>query len=160
MHVLVVFHTVTGRTEALAKAVAEGVAEVDGIIPMCKAAKDVAPEDFKQAQGIIAGSPVYYGSMAAELKAVFERFVGLRPFLANKVGAAFATGGNQAGGKETTMLSILQAMLINGMIVVGDPLEASGHYGVSCTGAPDPATLADGAKLGKRVASLVRLLYA
>jgi NAD(P)H dehydrogenase (quinone) len=54
------------------------------------------------------------------------------------------------------MFSIIQAMLIYGMIVVGDPLDASGHYGVSCVGAPDKRTCENGAKLGKRVAMLVK----
>ena len=53
-------------------------------------------------------------------------------------------------------MSIIQAMLINGMIVVGDPLDASGHYGVACTGAPDEKTAQDAAKLGQRVALLVK----
>jgi len=103
---------------------------------------------------VIAGSPVYYGSMAAELKAVFDRLVDYRDRMEDKIGAAFATSGHHAGGKETTILSILQAMLINGMIVVGDPLDASGHYGVCCTGAPDARTASDARKLGRRVAAL------
>jgi len=52
------------------------------------------------------------------------------------------------------MISILQAMLIYGMIVVGDPIEATGHYGVACVGSPDENARYNGAKLGKRVAAL------
>jgi NAD(P)H dehydrogenase (quinone) len=70
------------------------------------------------------------------------------------VGAAFATGGHHTGGKETTMMSIIQCMLIYGMIVIGDPMDASGHYGVGCVGAPDDIAVSDGFKLGKRVAEL------
>ena len=44
------------------------------------------------------------------------------------------------------------------MIVVGDPMEASGHYGVACAGTPDERAAQDGAKLGKRVAMLVKKL--
>ena len=72
----------------------------------------------------------------------------------NKVGAAFATGGHHTGGKETTIISIIQCLLIYGMIVAGDPMEASGHYGVGCVGAPDDTAASDGYKLGKRVAEL------
>jgi NAD(P)H dehydrogenase (quinone) len=49
-------------------------------------------------------------------------------------------------------------MLIYGMIIVGDPMSASGHYGVACAGAPDEKTLENGRKLGQRVASLVKKL--
>ena len=69
---------------------------------------------------------------------------------------AFATAGDPSGGKETTIISILQAMLIYGMIVVGDPLDATGHYGVSCVDAPYDRTAENAAKLGRRVAELVR----
>lgn len=96
--------------------------------------------------------------MAAELKQVFEKHIGIRRNMEDKVGAAFATSRDPSGGKETTMISILEAMLVYGMIVVGDPMEATGHYGVSCTGAPDEITVANAAKLGKRVALLVKKL--
>ncbi len=56
------------------------------------------------------------------------------------------------------MVSIIQALLIYGMIVVGDPLDATGHYGVSCLGAPDPAAAENARKLGRRVATLVKKL--
>ena len=72
----------------------------------------------------------------------------------NKVGAAFATGGHHTGGKETTIMSILQCMLIYGMIIVGDPMSATGHYGVACLGKPDQNALEDAFKLGARVAEL------
>ena len=71
-----------------------------------------------------------------------------------KVGAAFTTSGDPSGGKETTMLSIIQTLLIYGMVIVGDPMSATGHYGVSCVGAPDEKTMENGAKLGKRVAEI------
>jgi NAD(P)H dehydrogenase (quinone) len=78
--------------------------------------------------------------------------------MGDRVGAAFATSGDATGGKETTLLSILQAMLIYGMIIMGDPLDATGHYGVACTGLPDKLTAANAAKLGKRVALLTKKL--
>ncbi|HOJ33104.1 MAG TPA: NAD(P)H-dependent oxidoreductase [Candidatus Hydrogenedentes bacterium] len=159
MQVLVLYYSRTGNTLKLAEAVAKGVQEVPGINCIIKEVSEVTPEDFLNSAGIIAGSPVYYGTMAAELKAIFDKFVHLRDKMENKVGAAFATSGDAAGGRETTLLSILQAMLINGMIIVGDPLDATGHYGVSCAGTPDRITLANGEKLGKRVASLVKKLH-
>lgn len=32
------------------------------------------------------------------------------------------------------MMSIIQALLIYGMIIVGDPMSATGHYGTACVG--------------------------
>jgi NAD(P)H dehydrogenase (quinone) len=89
---------------------------------------------------------------------VFDDFVGTRKKMEDKVGAAFATGGHPTGGKETTIFSIIQCMLIYGMIIVGDPMSASGHYGVACVGQPDESAEDDGFKLGARVADLCNRL--
>lgn len=158
MQVLIMYYSRTGHTQALAEEIARGVRHVDGVACVLKPASEVTRDDFLASDGIIAGSPVYFGTMAAELKAVFDKYVGVRTQMEGKVGAAFATSGHQAGGKETTILSIVQAMLIYGMIVVGDPLGAGGHYGVACKGSPDERTARDGAKLGSRVAALVKKL--
>jgi NAD(P)H dehydrogenase (quinone) len=56
------------------------------------------------------------------------------------------------------MMSILQCLLIYGMVIVGDPLDATGHYGVACVGPPDEKAAANGEKLGKRVAELSKKL--
>jgi NAD(P)H dehydrogenase (quinone) len=159
MEILVVYYSKSGNTAKLAEEVGKGVQEVEGAVCRLKSVEEVANDDFVSASGIIAGSPVYYGSMAAELKAVFDRLLPVRKKMGNKVGAAFCTSGHHTGGKETTMLSILQAMLINGMVVVGDPLDASGHYGAACSGTPDAVTASVARKLGKRVAQLARSLH-
>ena len=76
-----------------------------------------------------------------------------------KVGAAFATSGNLAGGITTTLMSIIQALLIYGMVVAGDPMSATGHYGAACVGAPDEKAQDVAIKLGQRVAELVKKLF-
>jgi NAD(P)H dehydrogenase (quinone) len=155
MNVLIMYSSKTGNTKKLAEALAEGVHEVPGIKCTIKPASQVTKEDFLACNGLIAGSPVYFGTMTAELKEVFDRYVGIRRKMEDKIGAAFATSGDETGGKETTIMSILQAMLIYGMIIVGDPIAATGHYGVACVGAPDKETIDNAKKLGKRVAELV-----
>jgi NAD(P)H dehydrogenase (quinone) len=153
MKVLVLYFSKGGNTAKLAKNIARGV-EDGGAEAVLKTTAEVTTEDFLEATGVIAGSPVYFGIMAAELKKVFDDFVSTRRKMENKVGAAFATGGHHTGGKETTMMSIIQCMMIYGMIIVGDPMDASGHYGVGCVGSPDDSAADDGYKLGKRVAEL------
>ena len=160
MNILVLYYSKGGNTRRLAEAVAEGVAAVDGARPVLKKAEEVTKEDFVDAAGIVAGSPVYFGTMAAQLKKVFDDFVGVRKKMENKVGAAFATAGDATGGKETTIFSIIQALMIYGMIIVGDPLAATGHYGTACVGAPDAAAVENGKKLGERVARLASRIAA
>jgi NAD(P)H dehydrogenase (quinone) len=157
MQVLILYYSKGGNTRKLAEEIARGV-ESTGTKAVMKNTEEVAKEDFLESHGIIAGSPVYFGVMAAELKRVFDEFVSTRRNMEDKVGAAFATGGHPSGGKETTIFSILQCMMIYGMIVVGDPMSASGHYGVACVGAPDEKTADFAFKLGVRVAELCKRL--
>ncbi|RKZ33863.1 flavodoxin family protein [bacterium] len=159
MQVLVLYYSRTGNTKKLAESIADGVRKVDGVDCIIRTPDDVSKDDFLSSQGIIAGSPVYFGTMASELKEVLDKFVGIRRQMEDKIGAAFATSADQSGGKETTIMSIHQAMLIYGMIIVGDPLDATGHYGVSCAGTPDRKTIENAIKLGQRVANLVKKIH-
>lgn len=158
MQVLVMYYSKSGNTKKLAEEITKGVGQVEGVDCLMKSVSEVTKDDFVKCDGIIAGSPVYFGTMAYPMKEIFDKYVGIRGEMEDKIGAAFATSGDQSGGKETTILSIIQAMLIYGMIIAGDPLNATGHYGVSCVGAPDRQTASNAAKLGKRVATLVKKL--
>ncbi len=158
MQILVLYYSRSGNTRKLAEAIAQGVEQVEGASALLRTAQEVTKDEFAACDGLIVGSPTYFGVMAAPLKEVLDKFVGVRKKMEDKVGAAFATSADPSGGKETTMLSILQTLLIYGMIVVGDPLDATGHYGVACVGAPDAAARDNGAKLGRRVAELAKKL--
>ncbi|HEY9245925.1 MAG TPA: NAD(P)H-dependent oxidoreductase [Candidatus Methanoperedens sp.] len=153
--ILIVYYSRAGNTEKLANAISEGVREGGGE-PTLKAVNEIDPGELPEFDGIIAGSPVYYGTMAAEMKKFFDETIAVRKKLFNKVGAAFATSGHRTGGKETTILSILQAMLIDGMVIVGDPFETGGHYGAAGS---DEIGLNEGRALGKRVAQLADLIH-
>ncbi len=158
MQVLILYFSKGGNTRKLAEAIGKGVEQLDGAKALLKRTDQVTKDDFVASDGVIAGSPVYFGLMAGELKKIFDDFVGVRKKMEGKVGAAFTTSGDSSGGKETTMLSIIQVLLIYGMVIVGDPMSATGHYGVSCVGAPDEKTVENGVKLGKRVAEIAAKL--
>ena len=159
MQILVLYYSKGGNTRRLAEAVADGAGQVSEAQVLLRHTDEVSRDEFVESTAVIAGSPVYFGSMAAPLKKILDDFVGVRRRMENKVGAAFATSGDPTGGKETTLMSILQALLIYGMILVGDPLSATGHYGVACVGAPDSGTLENARKLGRRVAELARVVH-
>jgi NAD(P)H dehydrogenase (quinone) len=159
MQILILYFSKGGNTKKLAEKIAQGVEEVEGVKALLRRTNEVTKNDFVDSAGVIAGSSVYFGVMAAELKSVFDEFVGVRKKMEGKVGAAFATSGDASGGKETTMMSIIQAMLIYGMVIVGDPMSATGHYGVACVGAPDERVAVNAIKLGRRVAEVARKLH-
>jgi len=160
MQILVLYFSKGGNTKKLAEAIVKGVESVDGVEGVLKHTDNVTKEDFVSSDGIIAGSPVYFGVMAAQLKKIFDEFVGVRKKMEGKVGAAFATSADPSGGKETTMMSIIQVMLIYGMVIVGDPMSATGHFGTACVGAPESGSLENGMKLGQRVAELAKIVGA
>jgi NAD(P)H dehydrogenase (quinone) len=157
--ILVIYSSKTGNTESLAKAIVTGVEEAKGVECQIKRTVEVSNQDLLAAQGFIIGSPVYFGSMSGELKEMFDKSVVIRGKLEGRVGAAFATSGHHTGGKETTIFSIIQAMLIHGMIIVADPITVGGHYGVATCGRPDNEGLNSAKALGKRVAEITKKLF-
>ena len=156
MKLLILYHSRSGRTAGLAREIAAGAESVQDCEVLLRTPETITKDDFLASEAVIAGSPVYYGSMSAELKKVLDDSVGIRRKMENKIGAAFTSSNFHTGGKETTMMSILQAMLISGMIVVGDPLSASGHYGVAFSGEMDDSTVSHARLLGARVAELAK----
>jgi NAD(P)H dehydrogenase (quinone) len=158
MEILILYYSKGGNTKKLAEAIVKGVEKTNEARAILKRTDEVTKEDFLSAAGIVAGSPVYFGSMAAQLKKIFDEFVSVRKKMEGKIGASFATSGDPSGGKETTMLSILHAMLTYGMVVIGDPISATGHFGVACVGAPDEISENNAIKLGLRVAELAKKL--
>ena len=151
--VLVIYVSQEGNTKSLAEAVAAGAREAGAQVAV-QTAQNTTNEDLVAADAIAAGSPVSFGNMAGEMKTLWDRSVTVRERLADKLGAAFTTTGHPAGGRDTALLSILQAMLIHEMIVMGDPISHGGHYGVSCTGSPTERDLAAGKAMGRRLARL------
>jgi multimeric flavodoxin WrbA len=83
---------------------------------------------LESADAIVVSSPVYFGTVTAQLKALFDRTIILRRngfLLKNKIGAAIAVGGSRNGGQEITIQAIHAWMHIQGIIVVGD----NSHFG-------------------------------
>jgi len=154
--IMVVYDSKSGNTEKMAFAVSEGARQVSGIEVVAKKIENASLEDLLEADGIIMGSPTYYGIMSAKLKAFIDESVKVHGKLEGKVGAAFTSSGGTATGAETTLLSILQTMLVHGMIVQGRAHEK--HYGAASAGSPHEKEIESCKELGKRVAKLVQKL--
>jgi NAD(P)H dehydrogenase (quinone) len=155
--VLVVYYSRSGSTAKMAEHVAAGARDVPGAEVTLKKVDEVPPKSLADYDAIICGSPTYYGLMAAEVKELFDKSVAIHGRLENKVGGAFTSAANLAGGNETTILSILQAMLIHGMIVKGT--HQRDHYGPVAINQPDDRAVGECRKLGRNVAELAVKLY-
>jgi NAD(P)H dehydrogenase (quinone) len=152
IQILVTYFSVTGNTKALADAVVKGVTSVEGVECQSKPVTEVTNADLVAADGIIVGSPTYFGQMAAEVKRMFDASVDVYGQLEGKVGAAFSTAGGAGCGHELTNMSILKAMMVAGMVVQGT--TTSTHFGPFSIGQPDAEALTQGEALGTRVAGL------
>ncbi len=155
--VLVVYHSRSGNTAKMAEAVVEG-AKNGGADVVLKKVEDATLEDLTAADGVVFGAPTYFGTLSGEMKSFIDKSVRIRGKLENKVGAAFTSSGSLSGGNETTLISMIEAMLIHGMIIVGDPIETGGHYGAVAVGAPDAEALNACRKLGERVAKFAEII--
>ena len=154
--VLVTYYSQSGNTEKMAKKIEETIRK-EGIETDLKKVTDVKAQDLLKYEGIVIGSPTYYGSMAWQVKKLFDESVVFHSKLKGKVGGAFSSAANVGGGNETTIEDMLNAFLIHGMIVQGEP--KGDHYGPVSVGAPDARSLKCCERLGQNVANLVKKLF-
>jgi NAD(P)H dehydrogenase (quinone) len=155
MKILVVFHSVYGHVQALAKAVAEGVQEVPGVELVLRRAREFPdlvqqmekekgysyqvyqsqqsiPEctvdDLREADGVLFGSPTRYGNMTAQMKALIDSTaqLWLSGGMEGKPAGVFTSTASTHGGQETTLVTMMVPLLHLGMIIVGVPYSTSG----------------------------------
>ncbi|MBC7129653.1 NAD(P)H-dependent oxidoreductase [Candidatus Bathyarchaeota archaeon] len=153
---MIVYDSETGNTEKMASAVAEGIKNVEGAEVIVKKVDQVNVDDLLEVDGIIIGSPTYFGQMSAKVKNFIDKSIKVYGKLEGKVGAAFTSSGGTATGAETTLLSIIEAMLVHGMVVQGRSEDK--HYGAAAVGEPDEEALENCRELGKRTALLAKKL--
>jgi NAD(P)H dehydrogenase (quinone) len=141
--VLVLYYSMYGHVETMAKAVADGARGVAGTEVTIKRVPELMPEDAARKAGvkldqpapiatvdelpsydaIIFGVPTRFGNMAAPMRNFLDQTGALwmKGSLIGKVGSVFTSTATQHGGQETTITSFHHTLLHQGMIVVGVP---------------------------------------
>jgi NAD(P)H dehydrogenase (quinone) len=186
--ILVLYYSRHGATAELARQVARGIDSVAGCRARLRTVPPLAPagsaspapsegaayathDDLRDCAGLVLGSPVRFGNMAAALMAFFDgtSSLWLTGVLAGKPVAAFASGSTPHGGQETTPLGMLLPLLHHGMLVVGLPFTETALTETTGGGTPYGASrivregerrvLADGERalaqaLGERLATV------
>jgi len=153
---LVVYYSRSGNTKQMAEIIAEAMNEA-GLSTKCKNVSDVKVDDLVSADAIVVGSPTYYGRMAAQIAQLFDDSVSKHGKLDGKVGAAFSSSANIGGGNETTIVGIINMLLIHGMTVQGDP--QGDHYGPVSISKPDDRVISQCKRRGQRIAQLTKKLF-
>ncbi|MBT9173751.1 MAG: p-benzoquinone reductase [Syntrophomonadaceae bacterium] len=141
--ILVLYYSMYGHIETMAKAVAEGANSIEGTVVSIKRVPELMPDDVAQKVGakldqsapiaavdelpnydaIIFGTPTRFGNMCAQMRNFLDRTGRLWADgkLIGKVGSVFTSTGTQHGGQETTIISFHTTLLHHGMIIVGVP---------------------------------------
>lgn len=93
--VLIVYHSQSGNTEAMAKAISEG-ASAAGATVVLKNAIDAKAEDIINCDIVAIGTPSYFGYMSGMVKDFFDRaWLTIRDKMGNK---PYVTFGSKGGG--------------------------------------------------------------
>lgn len=142
IEILILYYSRSGATAEMARLVARGVAEIDGVsarlrtVPpvstVCEAVADTIPADgppyatladLRDCSGLALGSPTRFGNMAAPLKYFLDGTseLWLSGALAGKPAGVFTSTGTLHGGQESTLLSMMLPLLHHGMLVLGLP---------------------------------------
>ena len=192
--ILVLYYSAGGATRELARLVARGVDSVIGsaarlrTVPRVSALPEaVDPEipdsgapyasidDLTECAGLVLGSPVRFGNMAAPLKYFLDQTgeLWLAGALAGKPAGVFTSGGTPHGGQESTLLSMMLPLFHHGMVLVGLPYTEAAlvdtrgggsPYGASHVAGVLDARPVDGSEkalaiaLGRRVAEIAQKL--
>jgi NAD(P)H dehydrogenase (quinone) len=146
--VLVLYYSMYGHIETMAKAVAEGARSVEGVEVTIKRVPELVPEEVARNAGakldqaapiaepaeladydaIIFGTPTRFGNMCAQMRNFLDQTGGLwaNGKMIGKIGSVFTSTATQHGGHETTITSFHTTLLHHGMIIVGVPYSCSG----------------------------------
>jgi flavorubredoxin len=144
--VLIVYHSQSGNTEAMAKAVSEG-ANAAGAAVVLKMATDANADDILGCDIVAIGTPNYFGYMAGLVKDFFDRvWATIREKVENK---PYVTFGSKGGGGAQALDSVER---------ICDSLKMIKAFeGVLTTRNPTEETLAECRELGKRLARLEKI---
>lgn len=147
--ILVLYYSSYGHTEAMAKAVAEGAASIEGTQVETKRVPELVPDEVAEKSGfkrdqdapiakvdelpdydaIIFGTPTRFGNMTAQMRNFLDQTGPLwtQNALVGKVGSVFTSTATQHGGQETTITSFHLTLLHHGMVIVGLPYTFAGN---------------------------------
>lgn len=153
---LVCFYSRTGNTEKMAVRIADRL-KAEGLEVDLRKAEAVDVDDLPSYHCLVFGSPTYYGTIAWPLKKLLDESVKYHRKLKGRVGGAFASSANIGGGNETTIVDILHALLIHGMILQGEP--TGDHYGPVAIGRPDERVFKNCDQYARNLAALTKNLF-
>ncbi|MDO5602216.1 MAG: flavodoxin family protein [Oscillospiraceae bacterium] len=114
MKLAVLYFSVSGRTAACAEAVARGAQKAGAEVCVCDL-DHAADACLDEAQAVVFGTPTYFANTCWQVKKWFDESHALS--LEGKLGAVFSTADYAQGGPGIAELTVLEHMLVKGMLV-------------------------------------------
>ena len=160
--ILIAYHSETGNTEKLARAIQEGAKAVPNADATALKMSEVKDDAIVQCDGLIVGTPVHWWNASVQARQFIDRLGGIlaktKVWGEGRTAGVFCTGGNVSSGKDVARLSLISSLLSMRFIIVGGvDAEGFGTPGPQATtGAADPgirdAELEEARKFGERFA--------
>lgn len=141
--ILIIYYSMYGHVETMAKAVANGARTVEGVEVTIKRVPELMPEEMARKAGgkldqeapmattdelpnydaIIFGTPTRFGNMCSQMRNFLDQTGKhwMSGALIGKAGSVFTSTASQHGGQETTITSFHSTLLHHGMVIVGVP---------------------------------------
>ncbi len=158
--VLVIYHSETGNTKAMAELIAAGARECEGTEVELASIDEVSKEQVAAADALAVGSPTYYGTMSWQLKRFMDTF---HADFSGKLAAPFASANwPGGGGYELAEMAIIAALLIKGaMIYTGGVVSGPPptHFGAVSKQKPEGFDAERCRKLGYTLATRAKELF-
>lgn len=154
--VLVCYYSKTGNVREMASIISDAFRNHNVDVTM-KSVTETAVDELKGYDCIIIGSPTMYGSIAWPVKKFLDETVKLHGELVGKIGGAFTSCAFLGGGNESTLMTILSACLIHGMIIQGNPNKY--YFGPVSLGIPNDQVKADCEAYAESVARIAVKLF-
>lgn len=125
MKLAIIYYSKTGKTLEMAREIEKGMKSVDNIEVKLFKVDDIDHDYINESKAVIFGTPTYYANTCWQIKKWFDESWGCN--LAGKIGGAFATANFQQGGADSAILTIINHLMVKGMLVysggsaLGDP---------------------------------------
>lgn len=98
---MVIYHSQTGHTQKMAESAAKGARSIKNVEVVLKRAGEATEQDLLECDGLVIGSPEYFGYMAGMIKDFFDRTYNEahgRKEIFKKPYAVFISAGNDGRG--------------------------------------------------------------
>ena len=97
--ILVIYHSQGGNNKVMAEAVAEGARAIEEVSVILNDARDATEDDLLECDGLVIGSPEYFGYMSGATKDFFDRtYEAARGKVFRKPYCVFINAGNDGTG--------------------------------------------------------------